>query len=417
MLESRKNGGGFWIMRDNQLALYGGTPVRESMLQYGRQWIEEEDVQAVLNVLHSDFLTQGPKISEFEQAVAEYVGARYAVAFCNGTAALHGACFAAGIGKGDEVITTPLTFAATANSVLYQGGTPVFADVDENTYLLDIEDVKKKINERTKAVIPVDFTGQPIHMDEFRKLADEHGLVLIQDGAHSLGASYAGKRVGSVADMTMFSFHPVKPITTGEGGIIVTNNKHYYERLQLFRSHGITREPHLLERESEGPWYYEMIELGYNYRITDLQAALGLNQIKHLDRFITRRREIARQYDEAFAFLETQGLMKRPLQDVQAKSGWHLYIIQLQLEHLYQGIGRREVFEALRAENIGVNVHYPLVYHQPYYERMGYSVGLCPIAERLYESFITLPLFPKMTEKDVHDVVQAVEKVLHFYKR
>ena len=260
--------------------------------------LDEDDIAAVVETLRSPFLTQGPKVEEFEQAVADYVGAKYAVAFSNGTAALHGACYAAGIGDGDEVITTPITFAATSNAVLYCGGTPVFADIDERTYNIDPLEIEKKITSKTKAIMPVDFTGQPVNLDAIMEIASRHNLIVIEDGAHSLGANYKGRKIGSQADMTMFSFHPVKPITTGEGGIITTNSEVFYEKLKLFRSHGISKTPYSIE---QGDWYYEMTELGFNYRMSDIQAALGVSQMHKIDGFIERRREIAALYNEKLA--------------------------------------------------------------------------------------------------------------------
>lgn len=384
-------------------------PVRATLLPYGQQWLDEQDIEAVVQVLRGDFITQGPAIQAFERKVAEYVGAKYAVAFTNGTAALHGACFAAEIGPGDEVITTPITFLASSNCVLYQGGTPVFADIDMDTYNVDPSEIESKITERTKAVIAVDFTGQPVEIDRISMLAHDRNLVLIQDAAHSLGASYAGRKIGSWADMTMFSFHPVKHVTTGEGGIITTDDDRYYERLLLFRSHGMTREPEKLTR-TDGPWYYEMQELGYNYRMTDMQAALGASQMDKLDDFIARRREIAATYNEFFSTLP--GLVV-PKQHPMAESSWHLYIIRWLPE--YFAADRRAIFEALRAENIGVNVHYIPVYLQPYYKGLGYCSGLCPNAETYYNTAITLPLFPKMTDRDVADVLAAVKKVYDLF--
>ncbi|OAT72389.1 UDP-4-amino-4,6-dideoxy-N-acetyl-beta-L-altrosamine transaminase [Parageobacillus thermoglucosidasius] len=375
---------------------------RESFLSYGQQWITDEDIEAVVDVLKSPFLTQGPKIQEFERKVADYVGAKYAVAFSNGTAALHGACFAAGIGEGDEVITTPITFAATSNAVLYCGGKPVFADIDERTYNIDPKEIRKHITPNTKAIIPVDFTGQPADMDAIMEIASEHGLVVIEDGAHSLGAEYKGRKVGTLAHMTMFSFHPVKPVTTAEGGVIVTDSEEYYEKLKRFRSHGIIK--HNLSRD-EGPWYYEMVDLGYNYRMTDLQAALGISQMDKLDRFIERRREIASMYSEAFKTMDSVIL---PMQLEGTQSGWHLYMLQLKLDKLKRS--RREIFESFRAENIGVHVHYIPVYWHPYYQKLGYRKGICPKAERWYEQALTLPIFPKMTDEDVNDVIEAVKR-------
>ncbi|GJM70178.1 spore coat protein [Paenibacillus macerans] len=302
------------------------------------------------------------------------------------------------------MITTPITFLASSNCVLYQGGTPVFADIDMDTYNVDPAEIESKITERTKAIIAVDFTGQPVEIDRISMLAHDRNLVLIQDAAHSLGASYAGRKIGSWADMTMFSFHPVKHVTTGEGGIITTDNERYYERLLLFRSHGMTREPEKLTR-TDGPWYYEMQELGYNYRMTDMQAALGASQMDKLDDFITRRREIAASYNEFFSKLP--GLVV-PKQHPTVESSWHLYVIRWLPE--YFAADRRAIFEALRAENIGVNVHYIPVYFQPYYRNLGFQPGLCPNAEEYYNTAITLPLFPKMTDRDVADVLAAVKK-------
>lgn len=365
-------------------------------ISYGRQTVDESDIEAVIETLRSPFLTQGPKIAEFEQAVADYVGAKYAVAFCNGTAALHGACYAAGIGNGDEVITTPITFAATANSVRYVGGTVVFADIDPNTYNIDPEKIRAQITPQTKAVIPVDFTGQPVDLDKIMAIADEHNLVVIEDGAHSLGATYKGQKVGSQAHMTMFSFHPVKPVTTAEGGIIVTNDETYYQKLQQFRSHGI--EPTAYASE-QGGWYYEMTDLGYNYRMTDLQAALGLSQMHKIDGFIERRREIAAMYTDLLK--DVDGIIV-PEQASASNSGWHLYMVQLTKAN------RKEVFDAMRAANIGVHVHYIPVYWHPYYAKLGYETGLCPVAESWYGQALTLPIHPQLTDEEVRFIVERL---------
>jgi perosamine synthetase len=394
-----------------KLAVHGGQPVRSHMLQYGRQWINDADVEAVVKSLTSDYITQGPAIDRFERAVANYVGAKYAVAFSSGTAALHGACFAAGIGEGDEVITTPITFVASSNCVLYQGGTPVFADIDAATYNLSPEEAERKITERTKAIVAVDFTGQPVQMERFRQLADKHGLVIIQDAAHSLGAENDGQKVGTLADMTMFSFHPVKHVTSAEGGMIVTDNDEFYRKLVLFRSHGITKDADLLQ-QNDGPWYYEMQALGYHYRMTDLQAALGASQMDRLDEFVSRRRAIVAVYTEAFRKLP--GVIV-PQQLEKANSSWHLYV--LRFNKTEYPAGRKELFEAFRAENIGVNVHYIPVYHQPYYKALGHAKGECPNAELYYEEAITLPLFPKMTDEDVQDVIRATRKIVEFFRK
>ncbi|WP_249660250.1 UDP-4-amino-4,6-dideoxy-N-acetyl-beta-L-altrosamine transaminase [Lysinibacillus fusiformis] len=369
-------------------------------LTYGRQSIEEDDIQVVLETLRSPYLTQGPKIQQFEQAIANYVGAHYAVAFCNGTAALHAACYAAGINEGDEVITSPITFAASANCVRYVGGTVVFADIDAKTYNINPEEVRKKITPNTKAIIPVDFTGQPADMDAIMDIAHEHNLVVIEDGAHSLGADYKGKKIGTQAHMTMFSFHPVKPITTAEGGIIVTNNEEYYRKLQLFRSHGIEQTEFSV---NQGGWYYEMTDLGYNYRMTDLQAALGLSQMNKIDTFIQQRREIATFYTEALQDLE--GIIV-PQQLKGTNSGWHLYMLQL------EGISRKFVFEQMRLSNIGVHVHYIPVYWHPYYRKMGYERGLCPNAEKWYEKALTLPIHPNMTVEELSIIVSNIKELL-----
>ena len=369
-------------------------------ISYGRQSLDEEDIQAVIDTLRSPNLTQGPKIAEFERAIADYVGAKYAVAFCNGTAALHGACYAAGIREGDEVITSPITFAASANCVRYVGGTVVFADIDAETYNIDPRKIRVNITEKTKAIIPVDFTGQPVDIDEIMAIAHEHNLVVIEDGAHSLGAIYKGRKVGQTAHMTMFSFHPVKPVTTAEGGIIVTDNEEYYKKMLQFRSHGIEQASYSKEK---GGWYYEMTELGYNYRMTDLQAALGVSQLKKLDTFIARRREIAAMYTKVLS--KVAGVTV-PSQLAETASGWHLYMIQL------EDVDRMSVFDAMRAANIGVHVHYIPVYWHPYYEKLGYKRGLCPVAEAWYEKALTLPIHPGLTDEQIGRVIAKLQEVV-----
>ena len=396
-----------------ELAINGGKPVRDKLLPYGHQWIDEEDIKAVSEVLHSDWITQGPKVAEFEKEFAKYVGARYAVAVNSGTAALHTACFAAQIEKGDEVITTPITFAASANCVLYQGGIPVFADIDADTLNIDPEEIKKKITKKTKALIPVDFTGLPVDLEKILQIAKDNNLVIIEDASHALGATYKDSKIGNISDMTIFSFHPVKHITTGEGGMITTNNKEYYERLILFRTHGITKEKDKLLTD-DSPWYYEMQELGYNYRLTDFQCALGLSQLKKIDGIIQRRREIVKKYNSEFKDISEIKIPENNPFD--SNPAWHIYMIQLNLKRLK--VGRREIFEALRAENIGVNVHYIPVHLQPYYQKkFGYNLGDFPKAENYYSRAITLPIFPKMTDKDVDDVIKAVKKVIGYYKK
>lgn len=373
------------------------------MIPYGRQTIEEDDIQAVVDVLRSDYLTTGPKIAEFEKMVADYVGAKYAVAISNGTSALHAACFAAGIQPGDEVITTPLTFAASSNCVLYCGGTPVFADVDLKTYNIDPEDIRRKITDKTKAIIAVHLAGQPCDMDEIHKIAKEHDLIVIEDGAHALGSVYKGKKVGTLSDMTTFSFHPVKPITTGEGGMIVTDNEEFYQKMMLFRSHGITRDENLMTR-NDGPWFYQQLDLGYNYRITDIQCALGCSQMKKLDRFLALRKEIVARYNEAFADCEN---IVTPYQLPETESGWHLYIVQV------KNCDRRKVFEALREHGIAVNVHYIPVYLHPYYQEHGYKDVHCRNAEEVYSHIISLPLYPTLTEEQQQYVIETLKHVIN----
>lgn len=371
------------------------------MIPYGKQTIEQDDIQAVVDVLKSDFLTTGPKIAEFEQIVADYVGAKYAVAISNGTSALHAACFAAGIGPGDEVITTPLTFAASANCVLYCGGTPVFADVDPKTYNIDPEDIRRKITDRTKAIIAVHLAGQPCDMDAIHSIAREHGLIVIEDGAHALGSVYKGKKVGSMSDMTTFSFHPVKPITTGEGGMIVTDNEEFYKKMVLFRSHGITRDDSMMTR-NDGPWFYQQFDLGYNYRITDIQCALGCSQMKKLDRFLARRKEIVARYNEAFADCDN---IITPYQLSDTESGWHLYIVQV------KNCDRRQVFEGMREKGIGVNVHYIPVYIHPYYQEHGYENVHCANADEIYSHIISLPLYPGLTSEQQDYVIDTLKSL------
>lgn len=369
-------------------------------IPYGRQSINENDIQAVVDVLQSDFLTTGPKIEEFEQCVAKYTGAKYAVAISNGTSALHAACFAAGIGEGDEVITTPITFAASANCVLYCGGTPVFADIDPKTYNISPEEIEKKITSKTKAIIPVHYTGQPCDMDAIFAIAKKYNLIVIQDAAHALGADYKGQKIGSLGDMTTFSFHPVKHITTGEGGMILTNNEEFYKKLVLFRSHGITRNPEQMLK-NEGAWYYEQLDLGYNYRMTDIQCALGISQMKRLDEFVEKRRVLVERYNQAFQNVEGITI---PFMEKDCNSSWHLYVIQVE--------NRKEVFDKLRKAGIGVNVHYIPVYKHPYYQKNGYDNVVCENAEKLYEHMISLPLYPDLTEDEQDYVIERMKEAV-----
>ncbi len=394
-------------------AIAGGNPVRDTKLYYGHQYLDEADYQAVLDVLRSgNDLTCGPKIAELEEKLCRITGAKYAVAVSNGTAALHVACLAAGIGEGDEVITTPITFAASANCALYCGARPVFADIDEKTWNIDPQSVRERITERTKAVVAVDFTGQSAQLDELLEICREKGILLITDGAHSIGTKYKGRPVGSVADMTTFSFHPVKTVTAGEGGAVVTSDPALYERLSLFRAHGITRNPALMEKEPDGPWYYEQVALGYNYRMTDIQAALLISQLDKLDRFVARRREIVARYNEAFRRVP-QLIVQEEIPE--SDTARHLYIIRLRPERL--SIGRKEFFDALDAENVRCNVHYIPVYYFPWYRKLGYRKGICPKAEKLYEEILTIPLHYNLTDQDVEDVIRAVEKIAAYYAK
>ncbi|WXR62337.1 UDP-4-amino-4,6-dideoxy-N-acetyl-beta-L-altrosamine transaminase [Peptostreptococcaceae bacterium AGR-M142] len=395
-----------------EIALYGGKKSSEEYIPYGKQWIDDEDINEVIKVLKSDYLTTGPKVLEFEKKVANYVGAKYAVAFSNGTAALHAACFAAGVKECDEVITSPLTFAASANCALYMGAKPVFADVDLNNYNIDINDIKKKITDKTKVIIPVDFAGQAVDIDKIMKIADENNLIVIEDAAHALGSEYKGQKIGQKAHMTEFSFHPVKHITTGEGGIITTNDKDLYEKLKLFRTHGITRDKEFLNNKDKPSYYYEQIELGYNYRMTDIQCALGISQLSKIDKFVQRRRDIVDIYNSELSSIDE---IITPYEEEYSKSSYHLYIIRLKLDKLK--VDRDEIFKALQAENIGVNVHYIPVYHHPYYQNLGYEKNLCENTEKIYNSIITLPLYPKMNDVEIKKVIEAVKKVINYYKK
>jgi perosamine synthetase len=393
------------------LAIDGGKPVRQTFLPYGRQSIEEGDIEAVVEVLRSDWLTTGPKVAEFEEAFAARVGAAHAVSFSSGTAALHAAAFASGLRSGDEAITTPMTFAATANCVLYQGATPVFADVSSDTLNLDPEQVAARISSNTKAVLPVDYAGHPADLTAIAEIARDRGLTVIEDACHALGAAHDGKSIGSIADMTVFSFHPVKHITTGEGGMVTTNNHNFAERLRRFRNHGISSDAR--QRQKAGQWHYEMVALGYNYRLPDFACALGIEQLKRLDQNLARRRAIAAKYTSAFR--EIPGVIT-PAVRREVNPAWHLYPIRLDLARLTAD--RAEIFRALRAENIGVNVHYIPVHYHPYYrERFGSRVGEFPIAEDAYARLISLPMFQGMTDQDVEDVIAAVRKILTNYSR
>ena len=392
-------------------AYAGGKPVRETKLYYGHQYLDEKDVQAVVEVLHSDYLTCGPRITELEQKLCELTGAKYAVVCSNDTAALHIACMAAGVSAGDEVITTPITFLASANCALYCGAKPVFADIDEETYNIDPKEIEKAMTPKTKAVVAVDYTGQVVDLDTIMETCHKQNVVVIEDAAHSIGTLYKGRPIGSIADMTTFSFHPVKTVTAGEGGAVLTDNEEYYKKLLLYRSHGMTRDQAQMTKESEGGWYYQMIDLGYNYRMTDMQAALLISQLEKLPMFSKRRKEIVARYNEAFSRIPELTLQ----QELEGSdSTRHLYILRIKPEKLR--IDRRGFFDALAAENIMCNVHYIPIYLQPYYQEMGYPKGLCPRAEKLYSEMMSLPLYYAMTDQDVEDVITAVQKIVDYYK-
>lgn len=393
-------------------AILGGTPVRETKLFYGHQYIDDADIQAVVQVLKSDYLTCGPKITALEERLCELTGAKHACAVSNGTAALHIACQAIGIGPGDEVITTPVTFAASANCALYCGARPVFADIDPATYNIDPKSVEEKITDKTKAVVAVDFTGQAVKLKELKQICNKHNLVLIEDGAHSIGTKYEGRPVGSIADITTFSFHPVKTVTGGEGGAVLTNDSAIAKKLYLYRSHGITRDTEFMENEPEGGWYYEQIGLGMNYRMTDMQAALVLSQLDKLQQFSDRRKAIVEKYNDAFEDLDGVIVQK---EIPESETTRHLYILQLDLEKL--NCSRREFFDAMAAENVCCNVHYIPVYYFPYYKKLGYRKGLCPNAEKLYEGIMSIPLYYSLTEQDTDDVIRAVKKLIAYYHK
>lgn len=393
-------------------AIEGGEPIRKSKIFYGHQYIDEADIQAVVDVMRSDYLTCGPKIPELEKKLCDVTGAKYAVVCSNGTAALHIACLAAGVGEGDEVITTPITFAASANCALYCGASPVFADINPETYNIDPACVAKCVTKRSKAVVAVDFTGQSVELDSLLQICRDNNMVLIEDGAHVIGTKYNGRPNGSIADMTTFSFHPVKTVTGGEGGAVLTDNEELYQKLLLYRSHGITRDESLMEHTSDGPWYYEQITLGYNYRMTDMQAALIISQLDKLDMFIKRRKEIVARYDEAFSKLSAVIVQK---EIAESDTTRHLYILRIRPDKL--SIDRAGFFEALAAENVCCNVHYIPTYYFPYYEKLGYKKGICPNAEKLYEEIISLPLYYAMTDDDIESVIAAVSRIAAYYSK
>ena len=395
-----------------ELAIFGGTPVREKPIYYGRQCIEQDDIDAVVETLQSDLITCGPKVAELEKKLCEITGAKYAVVVANGTAALHLAALAAGFGHGDEVIVSSITFAASANCVLYCGAVPVFADINMDTYNIDPESIKKQITPRTKGIVAVDFTGQSVEHDVISRICRDNKLVLIEDAAHAIGTSYNGRRVGSIADMTCFSFHPVKTVTAGEGGAITTNDEQLYRRIMRLRTHGITRDQSEMVHPTDAVWYNEQVELGFNYRMTDFQAALLLSQLRKLPKFSARRKEIVERYDKAFSEVPQIHIQREiPESDTTR----HLYVIRLNPDKLT--CDRRQFFDALYVENVCPQVHYLPVYWHSYYEKLGYEKGICPNAESYYEWSMSIPLYYSLTDEEVEDTIRAVKKVVNYYKK
>lgn len=396
----------------NQPAILGGAPVRETPLHYGKQYIDQKDVDAVAETLMSPMLTGGPKITELERRLCEITGAKYAVAVSNGTAALHLAAMAAGFGEGDEVIVSSITFAASSNCVLYVGAKPVFADINPRTYNIDPQSIRRLITPNTKGIVAVDFTGQAVELDEIREICREYNLVLIEDAAHAIGTKYKGKPVGSIADMTCFSFHPVKTVTSGEGGAITTNDEGLYKRLMRLRSHGITRNQDEMVHPTDAAWYNEQVELGYNYRMTDIQAALLISQLEKLPEFTRRRSEIVARYNAAFDEIpEIQVQEEIP----ESETTRHLYVLRLRTDML--NCDRRQFFDAMCVENIIPQVHYLPVYWHSWYEKLGYEKGLCPNAEHYYNEVMSLPLYYSLTDDEVDDVIKAVKKLVAYYRK
>jgi len=392
---------------------------KSSIIPYGRQSISEADIQAVVAVLQSDWLTQGPAVEQFEAAVAQYCGARYAVAVSSATAALHIACLAAGLGPGDRMWTSPNTFVASANCGLYCGAEVAFADIDPGSYNMSADDLEARLEAAPaagalpKVVIPVHFSGQSCEMERIGSLGKKYGFTVIEDASHAIGGRYRDTRVGSCAfsAMTVFSFHPVKIITTGEGGMVLTNDPSLHEKLVRLRSHGITRDPALLAGESHGPWYYQQIELGFNYRMTDLQAALGLSQLQRLDEFVAQRHRLAARYDAALADLP----LVLPWQSPAGYSAYHLYVVRV--DGARSQVSRRQLFDALRRADIGVNVHYIPVHTQPYYRELGFLPGMFPEAERYYQEAVSLPLFADLTGQQQDKVIAQLHDILQQCKK
>lgn len=390
-----------------ELAIEGGTPVKHKLLPYGHQWIDEEDIDAVVKALRNGWVTQGPKIDQFEKELADYCDTKYAVVFSSGTAALHAVYFTVGIKKGDEIITSPITFLSTANAALFLHAHPIFVDIEKDTGNINPDLIEGAITKRTKAIVPVDYGGHPVDLEKILKIARKYDLLVIEDACHALGAEYKSEKIGSCkySDMSVFSFHPVKSITTGEGGAVLTNNEDLYEKLIMFRQHGVTKDKNKFKVNLEparGDWYYEMQLLGYNYRLTDIQCALGISQLKKLDKFTQRRREIVEIYKGAF---KNNDFFDLPVEKDYAKSSWHLYPIKLKDKYKNK---KREIFAKLRENGLGVQVHYIPVYKHPYYQELGYKEEICPNAEEFYQKEISIPLYQSMSEKNVRKVINSL---------
>lgn len=381
--------------------------MKDQFIPYGHQWINNQDIKEVVKVLKTDWITQGPKVEEFEKAVAKYSAAKYAVAVSSGSAALQAAYKIAGVKKGDEIITTPLTFAASCNTFIDYEGKPVFVDIDKNSLNIDHKKIEEKINSKTKIITTVDFAGYPCEYDKILKIAKKYNLLVIEDASHAIGSKYKNRKIGSIADMTIFSFHPVKTITTGEGGMVLTNNKKLYEQLRIVRHHGIVKKP------ERGDWYYEIKEPGTNLRITDFQSALGLSQLRRIDKFIKRREQIVKQYNQAFKNIPEMLLFQG---EKNRKTVFHLYVIQLKLNLLK--VDRKQFFGDLRKQGLGVQVHYIPLHLQPFYKKkFGYKKGDFPITEEYYKRAISLPLFPKMSDKEVKRVIKTLKKTIKLYRK
>ncbi len=380
------------------------------MIYYGKQSIDESDIEAVISVLRSDFLTQGPVIERFERCVADYCGAKYAVAVTNATSALHIACRAAGLSHGEPLWTSPITFVASANCGRYCGAKVDFVDIDDVTYNMSVDELEKKLvaGGRPKVVVPVHLCGQSCDMERIYALSKKYSFTVIEDASHALGATYKDTKAGSgvYSDMTVFSFHPVKIITTGEGGMVLTNNKNLYEKMVLYRSHGITRDASKMTKESDGPWYYQQIELGYNYRMTDIQAALGYSQMDRLDTFVARRRQLAQRYDELLADLP----IRIPKQSADTNSSWHIYVVRLDKTRTLKS--KVEIFEGMKKRGVTLNLHYIPVHLQPYYQKLGFKQGDFPASERYYEEAFTLPIYYELTDEQQNQIARALKEVL-----